>query len=256
MDGQHRGGADRGGGAVTRVLVADHQALFRRGLIAVLGADWRTEVVGEAGNGEDAVALAVALEPDVVVLDVALPGPGGVEAVRRIRGLTTSTRVLVLTASVDEQDLYEAVKAGATGYLLKDLPAEEVVDAVRAAAAGQSLIAPSLASKLLGEFNSLARAAARREPGSAPVLTARELEVLALLARGRSNREVGAELFISENTAKNHVRNILEKLHLHSRVEAVMHAVRLGLVDPYETGGGGHPGVDREAPGATGTMGP
>jgi two-component system NarL family response regulator len=148
-----------------------------------------------------------------------------------------STKILMLTVSDEEDDLYEAIKAGANGYLLKEISAEEVAGAIHAVMQGQSLISPSMASKLLAEFNSLARQAAEREQLPAPVLTARELEVLKLVARGMSNKDVADELFISENTVKNHVRNILEKLHLHSRMEAVMYAVRKRLLDPHQAEG-------------------
>jgi DNA-binding NarL/FixJ family response regulator len=229
--------ATDGGPDVIRVLIADDQALFRRGLHVVLGVEDGIEIVAEADNGEEAVARAEELAPDVVLMDVRMPRLGGIDATRRIRDLLPSTRILMLTVSDEEDDLYEAIKAGANGYLLKEISVEEVAEAVRAVVAGQSLISPSMASKLLEEFNALARRAAQTEELAAPVLTGRELEVLKLVAQGMSNREVAAALFISENTVKNHVRNILEKLHLHSRMEAVMYAVRKRLLDPD------HPGV-------------
>lgn len=219
---------------VIRVLVADDQALFRRGLFVVLGTEADIEVVAEAENGEEAVARAADQAPDVVLMDVRMPRVSGIEAARQIRELLPSTRILMLTVSDEEDDLYEAIKAGANGYLLKEISVEEVAEAIRAVVQGQSLISPSMASKLLNEFNSLAKKAAQREQFPAPVLTTRELEVLKLVARGMSNREVADQLFISENTVKNHVRNILEKLHLHSRMEAVMYAVRQRLLDPHQ----------------------
>ncbi len=218
-----------------RVLVADDQALFRRGLFVVLGSEQGIEVVAEAEDGEEAVAKAVELAPDVALLDVRMPRVDGIEAARRIRELLPSTKVLMLTVSDEEDDLYEAIKAGANGYLLKEVSVEEVAAAIHAVVQGQSLISPSMASKLLREFNALARQAAEREQLPAPVLTPRELEVLKLVARGMSNKDVADQLFISENTVKNHVRNILEKLHLHSRMEAVMYAVRQHLLDPHHT---------------------
>jgi two-component system NarL family response regulator len=218
-----------------RVLVADDQALFRRGLFVVLGSEQGIEVVAEAEDGEEAVAKAVELAPDVALLDVRMPRLDGIGAARRIRELLPTTKVLMLTVSDEEDDLYEAVKAGANGYLLKEVSVEEVASAIHAVVQGQSLISPSMASKLLSEFNALARQAAEREQLPAPVLTPRELEVLKLVARGMSNKDVADELFISENTVKNHVRNILEKLHLHSRMEAVMYAVRQHLLDPHRT---------------------
>ena len=217
---------------VIRVLIADDQALFRRGLFVVLGTEEQIEVVAEADNGDDAVARAEELAPDVVLMDVRMPRVSGIEAARRIRDTLPSTKILMLTVSDEEDDLYEAVKAGANGYLLKEISVEEVAEAVRAVVQGQSLISPSMASKLLNEFNSLARRASQQEQLAVPGLTARELEVLRLVAKGMSNKDVAEELVISENTVKNHVRNILEKLHLHSRMEAVMYAVRQRLLDP------------------------
>jgi len=216
---------------IIRVLIVDDQALFRRGLCVVLGTETHIDVVGEAENGEDAVAKAEALAPDVVLLDVRMPRMNGIEAARRIHDLSPGTRILMLTVSDEEDDLYEAIKAGANGYLLKEISVEEVAEAIRAVVQGQSLISPSMASKLLSEFNSLAKKAAERQQFPHPALTTRELEVLKLVAKGMSNREVAEGLFISENTVKNHVRNILEKLHLHSRMEAVIYAVRERLLD-------------------------
>ncbi len=216
-----------------RVLIADDQAVFRRGLYVVLGTEDDIEVVAEAENGEEAVAKAVELAPDVVLMDVRMPRVNGIEAAARIRELLPTTKILMLTVSDEEDDLYEAIKSGANGYLLKEISVEEVAEAIRSVVAGQSLISPSMASKLLSEFNSLAKRAETKEQLPAPVLTSRELEVLKLVAKGMSNRDVADELFISENTVKNHVRNILEKLHLHSRMEAVMYAVRERLLDPH-----------------------
>jgi DNA-binding NarL/FixJ family response regulator len=222
----------RAGDADTiRVLIADDQALFRRGLYVVLGTEDHIEVVAEAENGEEAVAKVEELAPDVVLMDVRMPRINGIEAARRIRDLSPSTKILMLTVSDEEDDLYEAIKAGANGYLLKEISVEEVAEAIRAVVQGQSLISPSMASKLLSEFNSLARRAEERQQYPAPTLTSRELEVLKLVAKGMSNREIADGLFISENTVKNHVRNILEKLHLHSRMEAVIYAVRERLLD-------------------------
>jgi two-component system NarL family response regulator len=222
---------------VIRVLIADDQALFRRGLYVVLGTEENIEVIAEAEDGEQAITKAEEMAPDVVLMDVRMPRVNGIEAASRIRETLPSTKILMLTVSDEEDDLYEAIKAGANGYLLKEISVEEVASAIRAVVQGQSLISPSMASKLLNEFNSLARQAAdRREQLPAPVLTARELEVLKLVARGMSNRDVADQLYISENTVKNHVRNILEKLHLHSRMEAVMYAVRKRLLDPHTEG--------------------
>ena len=213
----------------TRVLVVDDQELFRRGLTMLLAAEDGIEVVGEAGDGVEGVALASSTAPDVVLLDIRMPKRSGIEACQEIKEAVPTAKIIMLTSSDEEADLYEAVKSGASGYLLKDSSIDEVSQAVRVVADGQSLISPSMASKLLSEFNNLAKAAQQKV--LAPKLTERELQVLKLVAQGMSNREVAEQLFISENTVKNHVRNILEKLHLHSRMEAVVYAVREKLLD-------------------------
>jgi len=219
------------GGDDIRVMICDDHALFRRGLIMVLEAEADIAVVAEAEDGEDAVEKAVELVPDVILMDVRMPGVDGIEATRRISEKVPTAKILMLTVSDEEEDLYEAIKAGATGYLLKEVSIEEVAPAARAVVAGQSLISPSMASKLLGEFSNLAKRAEERSSVPTPRLTDRELEVLRLVAQGKSNREIAGELYISENTVKNHVRNILEKLHLHTRMEAVMYAVREKLLE-------------------------
>lgn len=214
-----------------RVMICDDHALFRRGLIMVLEAEDDIEVVGEAEDGRDAVERVADIVPDVVLMDVRMPEVDGIEATRLISDQAPSAKILMLTVSDEESDLYEAIKAGATGYLLKEISIEEVASAVRAVVSGQSLISPSMASKLLTEFTNLAKRADERTSVPTPRLTERELEVLRLVAQGMSNREIAGELYISENTVKNHVRNILEKLHLHTRMEAVMYAVREKLLD-------------------------
>ncbi|HWC13442.1 MAG TPA: response regulator transcription factor [Actinomycetota bacterium] len=214
-----------------KVLVVDDHALFRRGLEMVLDGEPDIEVVGEASDGHEAVERAEATTPDVVLMDVRMPKRSGIEATRAIKDTLPSTRILMLTISDEEADLYEAIKAGASGYLLKEISIEEVADAVRQVHAGQSLISPSMAAKLLNEFATMVKRRDERTQVPGPRLTDRELEVLKLVAKGMNNRDIGAELFISENTVKNHVRNILEKLHLHSRMEAVVYAVREKLLD-------------------------
>jgi len=212
-----------------RVLVVDDQELFRRGLIMLLGGDTDIEVVGEASDGITATELAVKTAPDVILLDVRMPRRTGVEACRGIKEAVPSAKIIMLTVSDEEADLYESVKNGASGYLLKDSSIEEVAQAIRVVNEGQSLISPSMAVKLIDEFKQMSKP--EREQGPALRLTDRELEVLRLVAKGLNNREVAKELFISENTVKNHVRNILEKLQLHSRMEAVMYAMREKLLD-------------------------
>jgi len=212
-----------------RVIVVDDQELFRRGLVMLLGVEPDIEVVGEAGDGVTASDLAVSTMPDVVLLDVRMPKRSGLQACMRIKEEVPSARIIMLTVSDEEGDLYEAVKNGASGYLLKDSSIEEVAQAIRVVAEGQSLISPSMAVKLIDEFKEMSRT--DRDQVPTPRLTDRELEVLRLVAKGLNNREAAKELFISENTVKNHVRNILEKLQLHSRMEAVMYAVREKLLD-------------------------
>jgi DNA-binding NarL/FixJ family response regulator len=213
-----------------RVLIVDDHALFRRGLQMVLESEPDIEVAGEATDGDEAVERAESTTPDVVLMDVRMPKRSGIEATRMIKDLLPSTQILMLTISDEEADLYEAIKAGAAGYLLKEISIDEVSNAVRAVHQGQSLISPSMASKLLNEFATMVKRQDERTQVPGPRLTDRELEVLKLVAKGLNNRDIGQELFISENTVKNHVRNILEKLHLHSRMEAVVYAVREKLL--------------------------
>ena len=226
--------AARGTDDPIRVLIVDDHALFRRGLIQVLLGEDGIEVVGEGDDGEDAVRKAEELVPDVILMDVRMPRVSGIDATKRLAESLPAARILMLTVSDEEDDLYEAIKAGAAGYLLKEISIEEVADAVRAVMQGQTLITPSMASKLIQEFNNLAKRAEARYSFPSPKLTERELDTLKLVAQGLTNREIGEELSISENTVKNHVRNILEKLHLHSRMEAVMYAVKENLLDLNE----------------------
>jgi DNA-binding NarL/FixJ family response regulator len=214
-----------------RVLICDDHALFRRGLAMVLESEEDIEVVGEAADGDEAVASAEELVPDVVLMDVRMPKRSGIEATRAIAEVLPTARIVMLTVSDEEDDLYDAIKAGAAGYLLKEISIEEVAGAIRQVVDGQSLITPSMASKLLAEFTNLAKKADAKQAVLSPKLTSRELEVLKLVAQGMSNKEIAGELYISENTVKNHVRNILEKLHLHSRMEAVVYAVREKILE-------------------------
>ena len=211
------------------MAVVDDQELFRRGLTMLLGVEDDIEVVGEAGDGVAATELAASAVPDVILMDVRMPKRSGIEACVAIKEVAPTARIIMLTVSDEEADLYDAVKNGASGYLLKDSSIDEVAQAIRVVADGQSLISPSMAIKLLDEFKQMSRS--DRDQVSTPRVTARELEVLKLVAQGLNNREIAKRLFISENTVKNHVRNILEKLQLHSRMEAVMYAVREKLLD-------------------------
>jgi DNA-binding NarL/FixJ family response regulator len=216
-----------------RTMIVDDHALFRRGLEMVLDEEEGIEVVGQASDGSEAVEKAGESLPDVVLMDIRMPRSSGIEACRAMKEVVPSAKIVMLTISDEEEDLFEAIRAGASGYLLKDLPLDEVADTVRAVHGGQSLINPSMAGKLLTEFATLAKrdAEERAQQVPAPRLTEREMQVLKLVARGMNNRDIAKELFISENTDKNHVRNILEKLQIHSRMEAVMVAVREKLIE-------------------------
>jgi len=208
-----------------RVLLVDDQELFRRGISMVLGLEPDIDIV-EATDGDDALAKVAAAPPDVALLDVRMPGLSGVELCAAVRAESPSTGVIMLTSSEEESDLYSSIKNGASGYLLKDSSIEQLGEAIRLVAGGQSLISPAMATKLLEEFVEISKPKDEK-----PTLTPREMEVLRQVARGLSNHEIGEELFISEHTVKNHIRNILEKLQMKSRLEAVMYAVRSKMLD-------------------------
>jgi two-component system NarL family response regulator len=206
-------------GEPIRVLVCDDHDLFRKGLRMVLEAEEDIVVVAEAADGEQAVTRVEELAPDVVLMDVRMPRLGGIDATRIIRQLFPTTRIIVLTVSDEEDDLYGAVKAGANGYLLKEVSIEEVADAVRAVYAGQSLISPSLASKLLNEFEGQIGTIKEALLGAGPRLSEREVEILKMVALGLGNHDVAERLGVSENTVRNHVANILVKLQLRAQIE-------------------------------------
>jgi DNA-binding NarL/FixJ family response regulator len=213
-----------------RVLIADDQELVRTGFRMILKAEPDLDVVGEAGDGRDAVELARGLRADVVLMDIRMPGMDGLEATRRLTATAPDTRVLMLTTFDANEYVYEALRAGASGFLLKDAPAAQLVTAIRVVAEGEALLAPSVTRRLIAQF-------ARRPPPSAKPdelseLTARELEVLRLVARGLSNAEIAKELFVSGATVKTHVARILGKLGLRDRVQAVVAAYESGLVQP------------------------
>jgi DNA-binding NarL/FixJ family response regulator len=216
---------------MTTVLIADDQALVRVGLRKILEAEPETSVVGEAGDGNDAVAEARSLRPDVVLMDIRMPVLDGIEATRRIVRDRAHTRVLILTTFGLDTYVYDALRAGASGFMLKDAPPEEIAAAVRIVASGEALLAPAVTRAVIEEFARQPRIATSAPP---PVteLTPREHEVFDLLARGKSNREICEQLVISEATAKTHVARILQKLNLSDRVQAVIYAYETGFVAP------------------------
>ncbi len=221
-----------------RILLVDDQTLIRQGIKTLLDLEPDLEVVGLAGNGREALAAAETLRPDVVLMDVRMPEMDGVAATRALTERFPAVGVIILTTFDDEEYIFEGLKAGARGYLLKDISSEEMAQAVRAVAAGQALIQPSIARKVVAEFSRLASAAqpsAAAPPASAPgqlaaPLTERELEVLRALAAGRSNREIAEQLVITEGTVKNHVSNLLAKLEVRDRTQAVLKAQALRLI--------------------------
>jgi DNA-binding NarL/FixJ family response regulator len=214
-----------------RVLVADDQALVRAGFRAILEVQDDLEVVGEAEDGAEAVALGRELRPDVVLMDIRMPGVDGIEATRRLLQDGDAPRVLMLTTFDLDEYVYQAMKAGASGFLLKDAPRDQLVGAVRSVAAGDALLAPQLVRRLVEDF------VRRPAPGAHPPaeldeLTEREIEVLTLIARGLANSEIAARLFVTEATVRTHVTHILSKLQLRDRVQAVVLAYETGLVQP------------------------
>ena len=214
-----------------RLLLVDDQALFREGLHTLLSLHEDFEVVGEAGNGLEALAAADALRPDVVLMDLRMPILDGVAATRRLLAAHPTSRVIVVTTFDDDELVFDGLRAGAVGYLLKDVSSDKLIEAIRAAARGESFLQPSIAAKVLAEFNRLERSAAPLPPPAlAEPLSERELEILRLLAAGDSNKEIAAALYITEGTVKNHVTNILGKLDARDRTQAALRARELGLI--------------------------
>lgn len=210
-----------------RILIADDHQLFREGLARVLNDASDVKVVATLSNGEDAVARAAELQPDVILMDVNMPGMGGLEATRQLRARHPAIKIIMLTISEREGDLFEAIRAGARGYLLKSATSDELGEAIRHIHAGEAIIAPAMAAKLLDEF--AASPASREKAPRGEGLTDRERDILQRVARGLSNKEIGAELALSPHTVKAHLRSILDKLHLRSRAEAAAWAAQSGL---------------------------
>jgi len=206
------------------VLIVDDHAVVRQGLKAFLSLQDHIEVIGEAANGEEAVGKVRELLPDVVLLDLVMPRMDGISAIRQIRGISPSTQVIVLTSFAEDDKVFPSIKAGALGYLMKDVLPPDLVKAIEAAHRGEPLLHPEIAKKLMQEFTSAPKAA------SADALTERETDVLRLIARGLSNKEIAAELYLSEKTVKTHVSNILQKLHLSDRTQAAIYAIQQRLV--------------------------
>jgi DNA-binding NarL/FixJ family response regulator len=220
---------------MTGVLIADDQALVRVGLRKILESEPEIVVVGEAADGEDAVAAVSRLRPDLVLMDIRMPVLDGIEATRRITRAHPATRVLMLTTFGLDSYVYEALRAGASGFMLKDAPPEEIAAAVRIVAGGDALLAPAVTRAVIEEFTRHPQPPSQTAPLGLDELTPREREVLDLLARGRSNNEICAQLVISEATAKTHVARILQKLGLRDRVQAVIYAYENGVVTPGST---------------------
>ncbi|HKH10796.1 MAG TPA: response regulator transcription factor [Rubrobacter sp.] len=207
------------------VLVVDDHKLFTSGLARIIGAQPDMEVLAEVHDGAEAVEICREEVPDVILMDVFMPGMDGIRATAEIRELLPHAAVLILTAHADDEQVFRGIRAGARGYVLKDCTPEEVAGAIRTVHAGDTIMAPSIARRMLGAFEEA------RGSELAPPLTRRELEVIRSLARGRSNREIAVELGIAEKTVRNHASNIYRKLHIFDRTQAVLYAIREGLVD-------------------------
>lgn len=207
-----------------RVLLVDDHQLFRRGVASLLSGREDIEVVGEANNGAEAVERARELMPDVILMDIKMPRLDGIAATKQLKTEIPYVRIMMLTVSETDEDLFEAIKAGASGYLLKNVDPDYLIASVQQVQRGEVPIAPTMAAKILRELTAPAETTVQ-------ALTGRERQVLELLAGGLANKEIAFQLKISENTVKNHLRNILEKLHLQNRVQAALYAVRMGLTD-------------------------
>jgi two-component system NarL family response regulator len=214
-----------------KVLIADDHRVVREGLSAILKTKEAIEVVGEAKDGQEAVEKARALLPDVILMDVSMPRMGGVEATRIIKRELPHIGIVALTMYEEQQYIFDLVRAGATGYLLKDTDSAQIVSAIRAINRGESLIHPSVASKILAEFSLLSQGKGKKRPGADHDLTEREITVLRLVADGKTNKEVANNLDLSEKTVKNHVRNIFHKLQVADRTQAAILAIRKGIID-------------------------
>ena len=213
-----------------RVLLVDDQALFREGLETLLSVQSNIKVVGQAANGLEAVTKAADLQPDVVLMDLRMPKLNGVMATERLLQVCPDCQVIILTTFDDDQDIFGGVRAGAVGYLLKDISADKLVEAIRAAAQGQTILQPDVATKVISQFSRLANQLPEQQESLIEPLSNREEEVLTLLAAGKTNREIAEELFIAYGTVKNHVTSILRKMNVNDRTQAALRARELGLL--------------------------
>ncbi len=211
-----------------RILIVDDQALFREGLRTLLSVQPDFELVGEASNGEEALRIAAQTQPEVVLMDLRMPVLDGVKATERLRAILPSCRVIALTTFDDDELVFDGLRAGAIGYLLKDVSSNKLFDAIRAASRGEYFLLPSITAKVIAEFARIPRSSASRGAESVEPLSPREQEILRLVASGDSNKEIAEQLVISEGTVKNHLSNILSKLGVKDRLQAVIRARELG----------------------------
>ncbi|HNR01147.1 MAG TPA: response regulator transcription factor [Anaerolineaceae bacterium] len=215
-----------------KILICDDQSLFREALRTLLSAFPDLEVVGEASNGEEALRSTLTLSPDIVLMDLRMPIMDGVEATRRLNQLGLMTRVIVLTTFDDDETVFEGLRAGAVGYLLKDVSSEKLVEAIKAAHAGEYFLLPSITAKVVSEFSKISRPARKIDDDLMPEpLSPREIEILKIVATGASNREIAQQLFISEGTVKNHLSSILNKLGVRDRMQAILKAKEYGIIN-------------------------
>lgn len=212
-----------------RVLIVDDHPIVRKGLRTLLDHEADFQCVGEASNGEEAIELAMRLQPDITLMDLVMSPVDGVQAIQRIKNQRPSACILVLTTFADDDKVFPAIKAGASGYILKDIPPEELLQAMQDVAAGRPFLHPTIAARLIREINHT-----NSPPEDTDPLTERELEVLRLTARGLTNQEIALELNVSERTVTTHISNILDKLHLANRTQATLYALRKGIASLYE----------------------
>lgn len=213
-----------------RVLIVDDQSLFREGLITILSVHDEFEVVGEASNGEEALRLAIQLKPQVILMDLRMPIMDGVRATQLISAQAPSCKVIVLTTFDDDESIFDGLRAGAVGYLLKDVASEKLFEAIRASSRGEYFMLPSVTAKVMAEFSRISQAKPKIDEQLIDALSAREIEILEHIAQGDSNKQIAEKLFIAEGTVKNHVTNILSKLGVKDRAQAVIRSKNLGIL--------------------------